>query len=216
MKFVISEEEKKSIMKMYEQYSSSNSKLVAKKNPFNNNQFKNANRSYNSQLTNGELFTEWSPRINFEMIDYLNEKLNGKTILYSFEQQGKKNELKLEFKKNPDLLLDENWITITNLIMNENFDTFETQPVVNSLILQGRLVDGENHQFNLDMVSKNIHKFFVDRYKITRREQFQSISGSQWEKLYNFVVNELLKPSTLPDNMFEIREVEKSKTDFKP
>jgi hypothetical protein len=216
MKFVISEEEKKSIMKMYEQYSSSNSKLVAKKNPFNNNQFKNANRSYNSQLTNGELFTEWSPRINFEMIDYLNEKLNGKTILYSFEQQGKKNELKLEFKKNPDLLLDENWITITNLIMNENFDTFETQPVVNSIILQGRLVDGENHQFNLDMVSKNIHKFFVDRYKITRREQFQSISGSQWEKLYNFVVNELLKPSTLPDNMFEIREVEKSKTDFKP
>jgi hypothetical protein len=146
----------------------------------------------------------------------LNEKLNGKTILYSFEQQGKKNELKLEFKKNPDLLLDENWITITNLIMNENFDTFETQPVVNSIILQGRLVDGENHQFNLDMVSKNIHKFFVDRYKITRREQFQSISGSQWEKLYNFVVNELLKPSTLPDNMFEIREVEKSKTDFKP
>jgi hypothetical protein len=216
MKFVISEEEKKSIMKMYEQYSSSNSKLVAKKNPFNNNQFKNANRSYKSQLTNGELFTEWSPRINFEMIDYLNEKLNGKTILYSFEQQGKKNELKLEFKKNPDLLLDENWITITNLIMNENFDTFETQPVVNSIILQGRLVDGENHQFNLDMVSKNIHKFFVDRYKITRREQFQSISGSQWEKLYNFVVNELLKPSTLPDNMFEIREVEKSKTDFKP
>jgi hypothetical protein len=216
MKFVITEDEKKEIMKLYEQYSSSVSKLIAQKNPFSNQEFKNATRSYNTKLLNGELFSQWTPRIYFEMIDYLNEKLDGKTFMYSFEKEGKWNEVKLEFQKKPDMAFGENWVIVTSLKINNNFDTFGTQPVLNSLILQVRLKDFENHQFDMNMDLKNISKFFVDKYKILRSQQTQTIAGSQWEKLYNYLVNEPLKPSNLPDKMFEIREVEKSKTDFKP
>jgi len=88
-RLIISEEEKKGIMVLYETTTDNSSILIANKNPFRDNEYVNARKRYSTNMKYGDLFYNFkdlekyrafSEKFNNEKIDEFVKSIIGKTF----------------------------------------------------------------------------------------------------------------------------------------
>jgi len=221
-KVIISEIEKSEILSLYESVPPpSESVLVTNKNPFKYSEYESARRTYNENLKDGDLF--YSP--NMEKIkQYFNEQLK---------------KIGDEFTKNlynKTIRYYDNLIKILPIDLNEssNFGGSYTNslmflPVKLVIISSDGQIEKELGIYDVFSsvpkyeISLNPTKYFDenftglrfikkdsdDKYRIYRIIESQ-ILNSTWYKL----LNNKISLSTFPDTLFEIRKIQRFKTDF--
>jgi hypothetical protein len=215
-KLIITEEEKNRIKLLYEATPPpSESIFVINKNPFKGTDYENARVSYSSKLTDGDLF--------FKLI--CNEETYNKFVTTYNEDKWNpitKSLLNKTYRRSDtifkikDITIDsftdngkfpQGTITIVNQdnggTLTQNYKTFWGS-------FGGGLVYSVPGDYLLP--SENpVFDFFRKLYS-------QSIIGITYEQMNNIrglVSDETLsKLSNLPDNFFEIRKIQRQKTDF--
>jgi hypothetical protein len=214
---IINENEKNRIKSLYglltESAPPEESVLVANKNPFKYEEYKNARKFYSSNLKDGDLFfiTKGTSGWKDGLTDYLSSKIkenfDNKTIRY---------------KRLDDLSTDH-----IGVLRSEYFDTTgnrsklvlslkEENPgtqCINFFTLQLRDQSGKTIIGDIFFDSKEGFKYvsYYSQYQkkdITFKVEVQS-NDSIKTKVYSFS-----NWNTIPDEFFEIRKIQRQKTDF--
>jgi hypothetical protein len=211
-RFIITEEEKNRIKLLYEvALPPSESVLVANKNPFKYDEYKLARTVYTPQLKDGDMFYQIIKKDDIvtsykEVIDNLIKIYSEKTLRY--------------FDEIVNVSMDINQYTVNRL--DEEYFPY-ISPLISGYI-------GGNQEYDVSYrikpnnydVSLTFYSYDFDgKTKRSRYSQPTTTSTDPVDKFFISFKNDLLKnlqkikPENLPDEYFEIRKVQKVKTDFK-
>lgn len=202
-KLILSEQEKNRIQSLYEISSPppSESVLIANKNPFKNDEYKDARRVYSPSLENGDMFhkinvdevKEYNRKHTTEFIKSLKPLIDGKTL--------KSNDIIWE------IFMDDNGIiTLTDK------DSVETQKVKWDIIGSTfifREYSNENNILGSFKINDSV-KDLMTKFMPYSIETYKNTSNGLIEP--NKVPETILRD--IPDEFFEIRKIERVKTDF--
>ena len=192
----------------------SDSQLVANKNPYVDEAYKNARVSYSPSLPDGVLYTKWVPNVKEEFIKLLENGLQGKTIRYSTrDENGNGIEVPLAFGSN---------IKIVSVVVNQRFETMTSLPVLSEIKFTATYKSTTSSvnklQFYLELDSENFVDYYreppFDEFKINQQKSFKENPDAWYSKLSNFLKTNLINIDKIPNEFFEIRKVTKQKTDF--
>ena len=202
-RLIISETEKKNILSLYEATNvvppPSESVLVDNKNPFKYPEYESARRTYSSDLKDGDMFY----------------------ILTGFSKFAAEQELNKNFRKglyNKTVRIDDNIYTFLKTSINEstNFGGGGTISLGSIEIIK----NNDSPKFSsikakLDTTTNKFQVFFVyDAASANSKSiSIQSISDLYSQK-YKEEVTDKSVVGNMPDEYFEIRKVQRQKTDF--
>jgi hypothetical protein len=211
---IINENEKNRIKSLYglltESAPPEENVLVANKNPFKYEEYKNARKFYNSNLKDGDLFFKIKGESGWKngMTDYLSSKIkqnfDGKTIRWN------DNIGKLRFEENNNIFVKSEGETGTQSILGF---------YINLQDENGRRI-GEI-VFNPRDGFKELKRSRVDYEKYNKnpsgslplKDEFITISIQNNDSMKTLVFS-FSNWNVLPDEFFEIRKIQRQKTDF--
>jgi hypothetical protein len=213
-KLIISEIEKKEILSLYETVKKvlsispppSESEFVVRKNPWKNDEYLSARRFYNPSLKNDDLFCVVVGDDNLLyniLLENIKKNLNGKTI--------KENDIFYTFGK--DISIERiNFRDIKTLQPNDSLIESITIKVPKNF--RGNVI-WETDNLTLDLIKNTFSYWSKDIH--TGKYDYTDYTSSGWMKNITDFVNNQTNSTTLkslPDDFFEIRKIQRQKTDF--
>jgi len=220
-RLLITEEEKNRIKSLYETTTPppSESVLVANKNPFKDSEYVTARRVYTPKLQNGDLFfeivneskyREYASDQNSKMIDEFVSGIIGKTFRENDENY-----------RIDDLKLSDNQVggdggskfynfTLTNVNNNQTYNGLMT--------ILGYLENTQSKstiRFHFKEKQSN-GLYYLEPQKLNEVYSQYVITNCIQEKLDGFYspTTSWLSINKIPDEYFEIRKIERQKTDY--
>jgi len=198
-RIIISESEKKNILSLYETTAvappPSESILVANKNPFKYSEYVNARKFYSPTLKDGELFFEKNEKFNLYLEKELQKKMLGKTF-------------RGLLRENEDVLIQ---IKDNLEVWTKDGKSVGTQCIY-SLRFSG-IIDGSEQ----DMISYYVdpgNEILYSNYSYTfNRDIGNSITLSNPQS-FKSVIFSVSNWNLIPDELFQIRKIQRQKTDF--
>jgi hypothetical protein len=195
-RLVISESEKKEILSLYEVTTPppSESVLVAKKNPFKYPEYESARREYSSDLKDGDMFYI-APNIN----EYHTEVFKKFT-----------NEF-LNSLKNKTIKSNDNIYTFLGTSMSESVNSYDYE--IGFIYIKSN--DGEPEFY--DVYHNSDTSTGKELLYFKSRNGRIIISSPMLDDLFSKKYNEFKenhKVESLPDELFEIRKIQRLQTDF--
>ena len=196
-RIIISETERKNILSLYESTNvappPSESILIAKKNPFKDNNYVNARKFYNPSMKDGDLFFENSNNFRTYLEDELNKKLIGKTV------RGILGTI--------DVIIE-----IKDLdVFIKRDDNLGTQ-CIESMVFRGTMGDGaKEERFDYEINPGTVMSFEDYLVNVSMGVREVKLSNPQALKTVIFSVSNW---NLIPDEYFEIRKIQRQKTDF--
>jgi hypothetical protein len=169
-----------------EQLDKTDTIFVTNKNPFKDSKFENCLRMVNSNMQDGECYTAWTKKARDFFYQKVRELLLNKTI-----------RIHPKFKNKSEVYVIDK---IDRLLLEDDFQRVKKTNFPLSMVgigtkLPNALPFGQSFTINI----------WNDNYL------------EEWEKnIKNFLKEKLPKVNELSDDMFEIRQVKKQKTDFQP
>jgi|LauGreDrversion4_2_1035121.scaffolds.fasta_scaffold402451_2 hypothetical protein len=209
-KLIISETERKNILSLYEETNitppPSESILVANKNPFKYPEYESARRIYSSDLKDGELFYMINERgFRSYLITKLDEKLkllNNKTIRINDKIYG--------FR-----------------VLTPNVDVIYKWPFMSRVYLEFGLYDSENidnlfYKVYIDWSEHSKYYYVSHKWKASnlsdsfKNPETGNLPSTTQDIFLKQIQNEAdnLDMNDFPDNIFEIRKIQRQQTDF--
>lgn len=207
-RLIISETERKNILSLYEATNvsppPSESIVVANKNPFKYPEFESARHLYSSNLKDGDLFFLINQR---EFRGYLNNKLDEK----------------LKLLNNKTIRIDDKIYGF--MVLTPNVDLIYKWPFINSVYINFALFDSENIDnlfYKVYFVWSESNKNYYVSYTLKLSDFSDIGTGTNTlpSATQNIFLTEIknftdeLNMNDFPDNIFEIRKIERQKTDY--
>lgn len=199
-RLIITEEEKNNIRLLYESTPPNESVLVANKNPFTNNEYSGAKRFYSGDMKDGDLFFKTKDTLVPYLKSEINRSFEGKSakqVCHWYE----KNTDKLENVTDLTLPLPKCELSIKTEMWEGNLGTTPLKSlswqVSPTLPNDKRIyIEGEGIIWNSDFELTYRKCVLGDPIKVTS------------------VVKSITDWSKIPDQYFEIRKIQRQKTDF--
>jgi len=159
--------------------------LVEKKNPFNDVKFKDFIRGYSPELKDGDLFTIFKPDKD-KILNDINSKIYGKTIRLYFSDYTTDKIVKIP-----------KFTTISfNDLYGYNYGSNKIS-----------IASLSSEQYNGDTIHVN-DRFKGYRPRYVHNKRFYDLPENLLKIFIDFIWNKL------PDEYFEIRKIQREKTDF--
>jgi len=221
-KLIITEEEKNRIKLLYEVATPpSESVLIATKNPFKDNEYVTARRIYSPKLQNGDLFFEiknptgykkFAGQHNSKMIqDFVNNNLIGKTFRSDNDDAYRIDSLTMNEN---DMVSDYDSKFYESLITN----TTTNESVKGKMTILGYLENNSvksTIRFHMGVKQSN-GLYHIEPSKLNQVYKQYVIDNGLQKTIDGFYVpsTDWLSINKIPDEYFEIRKIERQKTDY--
>ena len=199
-KLIITEEERRNIQLMYESTPPDESVLVTNKNPFTNNEYSSAIRFYSGDMKDGDLFFKTTDTLVSYLKSEINKAFEGKSvkIVCSWYE---KNTNKLETVTDNTLIFPKCELSIKKEMWEGDLGTTPLKSLrwqVSPTLPNDKSIYIEGEGIIWDSVFEITYRkcIFGDPTKVTSTVK----SITDWSKI--------------PDQYFEIRKIQRSKTDF--
>ena len=216
-RLIISEEEKKGIMVLYETTTDNSSILIANKNPFRDNEYVNARKRYSTNMKYGDLFYNFkdlekyrafSEKFNNEKIDEFVKSIIGKTFKGDDNISYKIEDLKL--KDTSYGASHYNYI-LTNLSNSEKLSGIMTilgylsgKDITSTIRFHYNERKPDGTTFNEPV---GLNQFYSD---YVLENCLQNMTSLKFPMIPD---SEKLKIEKVPDEYFEIRKLQTPKSD---
>lgn len=205
-KIILTEQEKNRIKLLYEVGSPpSESVFITNKNPFKYEEYKDARRTYTTELNDGDLFFKFKESLTKEyLLTQLNYIYEGKTVrLYlgkdSYNPKNNSND-------RDEIVKIQKFNTLKFFT---DYSYWQWTPMGNA---KGIDVNNTEIEFNITNGIVKRNKYTHSDKSISEVYYYQFSIDDGRGKLEELIKN--ISYNNLPDNLFEIRKIQRLKTDY--